>query len=617
MGIQKHLGDLIGKLVPGEFVEYVGIEDVMAVAQHIKDIFNKLKAAIESGEVKADVIDFLNKLKAIVNEKIAAATPVVKAFLEKVEAAIEDIKAKAIAGIESGKGLLADLWKKIMEKFTEITDQISGFNIFDDLLNDVLKPALGKAIENLIPTIQKHLGDLIGKLVPSEYVEYLAITDVLEIAQHIKDIFNEVKAKIESGEVKDNVVDFLNKLKAAIDARIEAAKPIVKAALEKIKAAIEDIKAKAEAGVEQGKGLLAQLLEKIMAKLAELKDHLAGYNIFDDLLHDVLKPALKHAIENLIPTISKHLGDLIDKLKPAEYMAISDIMEIVQKIKDTFNEIKDKIESGEVKDNVVDFLTKIKAAIDAKIAEAKPIVKAALEKVDAAVQAIIAKAKADAEAGVVAGKGLLVQLLEKIMAKLAELKDSVAGYNIFDDLLNDVLKPAIKHAIENLIPTIGKHLGDLADKLKPKEYIGITEIMEAVMALKDIFNQVKAKIESGVVQDNIIDFLNQIKATVDAKIAAATPAVKAILEKVDAAVQDVIEKAKAGVESGKGLLVDLLNTIIAKIAERKDSIAGYNIFEDLLNDVLKPALKHAIENLIPTIGKHLGDLADKLKPSQV
>merc|ERR1711951_145672 len=99
---------------------------------------------------------------------------------------------------------------------------------------------------------------------------------------------------------------------------------------------------------------------------------------------------------------------------------------------------------------------------------------------------------------------------------------------------------------------------------------------------------------------------NKIKAAVDAKIAAATPAVQAI-----------IAKAKAGVESGKGLLVDLLETIIAKIGELKDNIAGYNIFEDLLNDVLKPALKHAIENLIPTIGKHLGDLADKLKPSQV
>merc|ERR1719244_2030533 len=141
--------------------------------------------------------------------------------------------------------------------------------------------------------------------------------------------------------------------------------------------------------------------------------------------------------------------------------------------------------------------------------------------------------------------------------------------------------------------------------------------MEAAQALKDIFNQVKEKIASGEVKDNIVDFLEKIKATVEAKIAAATPAVKAILEKVDAAVQDVIAKAKAHIESGKGLLVDLLETIIAKISELKDNLTGYNIFDDLLNDVLKPALKHAIENLIPTIGKHLGDLADKLKPSQV
>merc|ERR1712243_368471 len=185
-----------------------------------------------------------------------------------------------------------------------------------------------------------------------------------------------------------------------------------------------------------------------------------------------------------------------------------------------------------------------------------------------------------------------------IMAKISELKDNIAGYNIFGDLLNDVLKPALKHAIENLIPTIGKHLGDLADKLKPKEYISLAEILEAFPDLKAIFAQVKAKIESGEVKDNLIDFLNKIKAAVDAKIAAATPAVKAILEKVDAAVQAIIAKAKAGVESGKGLLVDLLETIIAKIGELKDNLTGYNIFDDLLNDGLKTALKHAIENLI-------------------
>merc|ERR1712142_456760 len=244
-------------------------------------------------------------------------------------------------------------------------------------------------------------------------------------------------------------------------------------------------------------------------------------NIFDDLLNDVLKPALKHAIENLIPTIGKHLGDLADKLKPKEYISLVEIMEAVQDLEDIFAQVKAKIESGEVKDNIIDFLNKIKAAVDAKIAAATPAVKAILEKVDAAVQAIIAKAKA----GVESGKGLLVDLLETIIAKIGELKDNIAGYNIFDDLLNDVLKPALKHAIENLIPTIGKHLEDLADKLKPKEYISFNEIMEVVKDLKDIFAQVKAKIESGEVKDNIVDFLNKIKAAVEAKIAAATPAV--------------------------------------------------------------------------------------------
>merc|ERR1712142_1299812 len=158
--------------------------------------------------------------------------------------------------------------------------------------------------------------------------------------------------------------------------------------MEKIKAAIDEIIGKAEAGIEQGKGLLVQLLEKIMEKLAELKDELTGYNIFGDLLNDVLKPAIKHAIENLIPTIAKHLGDLADKLKPAEYFAVADIMDVVQKVKEIFKEIKAKIESGEVKDNVVDFLEKLKAVIDAKIEAAKPLVKAALEKIKVAIEEI-------------------------------------------------------------------------------------------------------------------------------------------------------------------------------------------------------------------------------------
>merc|ERR1712168_1347059 len=394
----------------------------------------------------------------------------------KVKAAIDEMiakaKANAEAGIEEGKALLVQLLEKIMAKLAELKDQVTGYNIFDDLLNDVLKPALGKAIENLIPTIQKHLGDLIGKLVTNEFVEYMSITDVMEVAQHIKDIFNMLKAKIVSGEVKGTIEDFLKKLIAVIDAKIAAAKPVVKAALEKVKAAVDEMAKAAEAGIEQGKGLLDQLLEKIIAKLDELKNNLTGYNIFDDLLNDVLKPAVKHAIENLIPTIAKHLGDLADKLKPKEYISIVDIMEAAAALKDIFEQVKAKIESGEVQDNVLDFLEKIKAVVEAKIEAAPPTVKAILAKVDQAVQDVIKKA----QAGIESGKGLLVELLETIIAKIGELKDGIAGYNIFDDLLNDVLKPAVKHAIENLIPTIAKHLGDLADKLKPKEYLSIVDI---------------------------------------------------------------------------------------------------------------------------------------------
>merc|ERR1719423_265427 len=500
--------------------------------------------------------------------------------------------------------------EKGLAKLADLKDELTGFSIFDDLLNDVLKPALGKAIENLIPTIQKHLGDLIGKLVPGEYVEFMAISDIMEVAQHLKDIFNELKAKIESGEVKANIVDFLNKLKAVVDAKMAIAKPIIKLTLIKVKAAIDEMiskaKANAEAGIEQGKGLLVQLLEKIMAKLNELKDELAGYGIFDDLLNDVLKPALKHAIENLIPTIGKHLGDLADKLKPAEYMAMSDIMEIAQHIKDIFNELKAKIESGEVQGNVLDFLNKLKAVVDAKINLAKPIVKAAMEKVKAAIDEMIAKAEANIEAGVEAGRGLLIQLMEKVLAKLAELKDELTGFSIFDDLLNDVLKPALGKAIENLIPTIQKHLGDLIGKLVPGEYVefmALSDIMEIAQHIKDIFNELKAKIESGEVQDNVLDFLNKLKAVVDAKIDLAKPIVKAAMEKVKAAIEEAIAKAQAdidaGIEAGRGLLVQLMEKVLAKLAELKDELTGFSIFDDLLNDVLKPALKHAIENLIP------------------
>merc|ERR1712136_592758 len=505
----------------------------------------------------------------VVDAKIADATPAVKAILEKVDEAIQAMIEKAQAHIETGKAILVDLLDTIIAKIAELKDSIAGYSILDDLLNDVLKPALKNAIENLIPTISKHLGDLADKLVGK--TEYISITDIMQAAQALKDIFDMVKAKIESGEIQDHMVEFLQKLSAFIEAKIVAARPVVAAILQKVDEAVKILMEKAKNGIESGKAIMDELVRTILDKIAELKDSIGGYKV--------------------------------------EYISIIDLIDAAQVLKDIFARVKAKIESGEIKDNIVDFLQKIKAIVDAKIAAATPAVQAILEKIDEAIAILIEKAKGHVETGRV----ILVDLLETIIAKISELKDNIAGYSIFDDLLTDVLKPALKHAIEGLIPVISKHLGDLADKLVGKtEYLSITDIFQAVQALKDVFDQIKAKIESGEIHDNLNDFLEKIKDVVEAKMATANEHVKAILEKVDEAVKIIIERVNAHLENGRNVLVDLLETIIAKIGELKDNLAGYNIMDDLLNDVLKPALKHAIDGLIPVISKHLGNLADKL-----
>merc|ERR1712136_412149 len=565
----------------------------------------------------------------VVDAKIADATPAVKAILEKVDEAIQAMIEKAQAHIETGKAILVDLLDTIIAKIAELKDSIAGYSILDDLLNDVLKPALKNAIENLIPTISKHLGDLADKLVGK--TEYISITDIMQAAQALKDIFDMVKAKIESGEIQDHMVEFLQKLSAFIEAKIVAARPVVAAILQKVDEAVKILMEKAKNGIESGKAIMDELVRTILDKIAELKDSIGGYKVEYISIIDLIDAAqvlkdifarVKAKIES--GEIKDNIVDFLQKIKAivdakiaAATPAVQAILEkideaiaiLIEKAKGHVATGKAILESGEIKDNIVDFLQKIKDIVDAKIAAATPAVKAILEKVDEAIQILIEKAKGHVETG----RAILVDLLETIIAKISELKDNIAGYSIFDDLLTDVLKPALKHAIEGLIPVISKHLGDLADKLVGKtEYLSITDIFQAVQALKDVFDQIKAKIESGEIHDNLNDFLEKIKDVVEAKMATANEHVKAILEKVDEAVKIIIERVNAHLENGRNVLVDLLETIIAKIGELKDNLAGYNIMDDLLNDVLKPALKHAIDGLIPVISKHLGNLADKL-----
>ena len=146
----------------------------------------------------------------------------------------------ALATLASAAPAPKAILEKIDQDQDQDQDQIAGYNIFDDLLNDVVTtwPALGIAIENLIPTIKKHLGDFLDKL---------AITDIMEIAQNIKNIFDELKATIASGEVK--AIDFLKHLKAVIDTKVPEATPIVKAALAKVQAAVDEMIAKIQAQI--------------------------------------------------------------------------------------------------------------------------------------------------------------------------------------------------------------------------------------------------------------------------------------------------------------------------------------------------------------------------------
>merc|ERR1712136_531977 len=364
----------------------------------------------------------------VVDAKIAAATPAVKAILEKVDEAIQAMIEKAQAHIETGKAILVDLLDTIIAKIAELKDSIAGYSILDDLLNDVLKPALKNAIENLIPTISKHLGDLADKLVGK--TEYISITDIMQAAQALKDIFDMVKAKIESGEIQDHMVEFLQKLSAFIEAKIVAARPVVAAILQKVDEAVKILMEKAKNGIESGKAIMDELVRTILDKIAELKDSIGGYKV--------------------------------------EYISIIDLIDAAQVLKDIFARVKAKIESGEIKDNIVDFLQKIKAIVDAKIAAATPTVQAILEKIDEAIAILIEKAKGHVATG------------KAILAELFELKDNIAGYKA--------------------------------------EYISITDIMDAAQVLKDIFARVKAKIESGEIKDNIVDFLQKIKDIVDAKI---------------------------------------------------------------------------------------------------
>jgi len=84
-----------------------------------------------------------------------------------------------------------------------------------------------------------------------------------------EDMLAAIKAKIASGEVKTGLMDILAQLREAVLAKTADATPIVKAILDEVKAAIDELTTVAR--TEMGKDQLAELLPKIIAKMAEIQ----------------------------------------------------------------------------------------------------------------------------------------------------------------------------------------------------------------------------------------------------------------------------------------------------------------------------------------------------------
>jgi len=94
-----HLRDRSERRGPGQYAEYLAIADVrndiMEIAQTIKKITKEVKAAIASGNVKANIADFLEHVKSVVEAKVHAANPTLKPVVEKVKSAIDRLIARA------------------------------------------------------------------------------------------------------------------------------------------------------------------------------------------------------------------------------------------------------------------------------------------------------------------------------------------------------------------------------------------------------------------------------------------------------------------------------------------------------------------------------------------
>jgi len=88
-----------------------------------EDMLAAIKAKIASGDVETGLMVILVQLRAAVLAKTADTTPIIKAILDEVKAAIDELTT--VAGIEMGKDQLAELLPKIIAKMAEIQSKKS------------------------------------------------------------------------------------------------------------------------------------------------------------------------------------------------------------------------------------------------------------------------------------------------------------------------------------------------------------------------------------------------------------------------------------------------------------------------------------------------------------
>jgi len=192
---------------------------------------------------------------------LAPAAPAPKApqreHIDLEAADVDNTVPTAAAAASGNAGVLAPVLGNAIVDNLQKPHPYSHDVPYEDVAMEV-----GRSMENIFDALN---ADIVSGDVNPDTVGFAMDEDMLAA----------IKAKIASGEVKTGLMDILVQLREAVLAETADATPIIKAILDEVKAAIDELttvaKAHAEAGIEMGKDQLAELLPKIIAKMAEIQ----------------------------------------------------------------------------------------------------------------------------------------------------------------------------------------------------------------------------------------------------------------------------------------------------------------------------------------------------------